>query len=401
MSTSLYRTRVSRLQADIASLRKKLGQERHIEAKKMSEVTKVQRSINKRTSSSILRSKENRINRLLSEVAKTQKRVADLESKIAGKTKELHSHETQLSKAETKENKGRRAEELRHERALTREVEKRRHIEAVRKRVSAEFPNYEDVVDTDQQVTYSVFISHASEDKEAFVAPLAQLLSRMGFRVWYDDFVLKVGDSLRQSIDKGIANSTYGLVVLSPRFLVKGWTQRELDGLTAREIAGRKKLILPIWHGVGHEDVLRFSPTLADKVALSTDEMELEEIAEALAEILPGHPIDEAKNDSGMEEPAREAESLYSIELRGPDHDKRAWVAGTGLDVWEMIQDYRAMGRERFLEETETPEEALDLALAYYVSHLEEVDRTITENQRTPEEWGELYPHVKPASHSA
>lgn len=399
MPTSMYRSRVSKLQADIASLRKKLGREQDNQAKITRELTKVQRSITKRTSSSILRSKENKINRLVGELAKTQKRIADLEKRIASKTRELHVYQDRLSKAEAKESKSQRTDELRHERALTREVEKRRHIEAVRERVSAEFPDYEDFVEEGDQGSYSVFISHASEDKEAFVAPLAQLLSQMGFRVWYDDFVLKVGDSLRQSIDKGIANSAYGLIVLSPHFFTKGWTQRELDGLTAREIAGRKKLILPIWHGVGYEDVLRYSPTLADKVALSTEKMDLEEIAEALAEILPGRLIEEDNLD--IEEPASEAELPNIIEFRGPEDDKRAWAVRAGLDVWEMIQDYRAMGRKRFLEESEIPEEALDLALAYYDTHPEEVDRIIAENQRQPEEWGGLYPHVKPASNSA
>lgn len=397
MSTSLYRTRVSKLQTDIAALRKKLGQEKDNEAKRTTELTRVQRSITKRSSSSSLRSKENKINRLLGEIAKSQKRVADLEKRIANKTRELHVYETRLSKAEAKEDKNRRGEELRHERALTREVEKRRHIEAVRERVLAEFPDYEDFVDEGEQGAYSVFISHASEDKEAFVAPLAQLLSQMGFRVWYDDFVLKVGDSLRQSIDKGIANSAYGLVVLSQPFFTKGWTQRELDGLTAREIAGQKKLILPVWHGVGYEDVLRYSPTLADKVALDTEKMDLPEIAEALAEILPASLV---KEEEGLdsEETASETGVPNSLGFRGPEHDKRAWVVGTGLDVWEMIQDYQAMGRERFLEESEIPEEALDLALAYYDAHPEEVDRAIAENHRLPEEWGKLYPHVKPAS---
>lgn len=110
----------------------------------------------------------------------------------------------------------------------------------------------------------------------------------MGFKVWYDDFVLKVGDSISRSIDKGIARSSYGLVVLSPHFFAKQWTERELAGLTTREIAGRKKLILPVWHNVTHEDVMEYSPTLADKKALDTRQMGLEEIAEAIAEVLPG-----------------------------------------------------------------------------------------------------------------
>jgi hypothetical protein len=73
-------------------------------------------------------------------------------------------------------------------------------------------------------------------------------------------------------------------VVLSPHFFAKQWTERKLAGLTTREVAGRKKIILPIWHNVTKEDVMEYSPTLADKKALDTRQMSLEEIAE----VLPG-----------------------------------------------------------------------------------------------------------------
>jgi hypothetical protein len=49
-----------------------------------------------------------------------------------------------------------------------------------------------------------LFISHASEDKEDFVRPLAETLQQLGVKVWYDEFTLKVGDSLRRKIDSGL-----------------------------------------------------------------------------------------------------------------------------------------------------------------------------------------------------
>jgi hypothetical protein len=116
---------------------------------------------------------------------------------------------------------------------------------------------------------YDVFISHASEDKDGFVRPLAEELRKRGYGVWYDEFSLTLGDSLRRSIDKGLGNSKYGIVVLSPNFLEKEWPQKELDGLAAREIEGRK-VILPIWHNILYEDIIKYSPTLADKLAVST-----------------------------------------------------------------------------------------------------------------------------------
>lgn len=282
---STYQNKAGKLTAEIALLRKKLGQEKDKEAKKNTELTRATRSLTKTKSSSTRRMNEDRANRLTGEIAKVQKNAADLEKKIAAKTKELHAATQRLTKEQDKQDKSRRADELRHQKALTREVRERRHLEAVRAALAHEFPDYEDA---SEDTKYDIFISHASQDKEAFVEPLAKLLSDMGFKVWYDDFVLRVGDSLRRSIDKGIANSEYGLVVLSPHFFAKGWTERELDGLTAREVAGRRKLILPVWHNVGHEDVLEYSSTLADKLALDTDRMNLQEIAEALAEVLPG-----------------------------------------------------------------------------------------------------------------
>lgn len=113
---------------------------------------------------------------------------------------------------------------------------------------------------------YDVFISHASEDKEVFVRPLAESLRSRGLRVWIDEMELTLGDSLRRSIDHGLANSRYGIVVLSPDFLRKEWPKKELDGLVARE-DGASKVILPIWHNVCREDIIKFSPPLADKVA--------------------------------------------------------------------------------------------------------------------------------------
>jgi hypothetical protein len=70
---------------------------------------------------------------------------------------------------------------------------------------------------------HDVFICHASEDKGDFVRPLADELQRQGLRVWYDEFTLKVGDSLRREIDRGLRDARYGVVVLSPAFFVKDW----------------------------------------------------------------------------------------------------------------------------------------------------------------------------------
>lgn len=116
---------------------------------------------------------------------------------------------------------------------------------------------------------WDVFISHASEDKDSFVRPLASELRENGLRVWYDEFSLRLGDSLNESINKGLSGSRFGIVILSRAFFEKRWTKNELDGLVAREMQ-EGKVILPLWHGVDHADVCTYSPMLADRVAVQT-----------------------------------------------------------------------------------------------------------------------------------
>lgn len=116
-----------------------------------------------------------------------------------------------------------------------------------------------------------VFISHATEDKEKVARPLAEALRKNGLDVWFDEFSLKIGDNLRESIDNGIKTSRYGIVILSKSFFEKPWTRKELDALFAREITGLK-VILPVWHELSFEDILDLAPTLANRVAIKTSD---------------------------------------------------------------------------------------------------------------------------------
>jgi hypothetical protein len=138
---------------------------------------------------------------------------------------------------------------------------------------------------------FDIFISHASEDKQAIVRPLALALRERGLEVWYDEFELKIGDSLRRKIDAGIARSRFGIVVLSKPFFAKGWTQYELDGLVTMAVNDRQ-VILPLWHEISKDEVLRQSPSLADKVALRTADHSTYEIAEEIAQVVrPGNSL--------------------------------------------------------------------------------------------------------------
>jgi formylglycine-generating enzyme required for sulfatase activity len=133
---------------------------------------------------------------------------------------------------------------------------------------------------------WDVFISHAWEDKEDIARPLAEVLRQKGLRVWYDEFTLTLGDSLRRSIDRGLAQSRYGVVILSPHFFAKEWPQKELDGLVAREAPG-EKVILPVWHNITAEQIREYSPTLADRIAVLSDRGLEHVVAELLRVIRP------------------------------------------------------------------------------------------------------------------
>jgi len=132
---------------------------------------------------------------------------------------------------------------------------------------------------------FDVFISHASEDKDEVVRPLAVALREGGLNVWYDEFELKIGDSLRRKIDKGLAKSRFGIVVLSQSFLKKGWTNYELDGLVTKAVSG-EQVILPVWHKISKQEVIEFSPSLADKLARNTATHTVAEIASEIIEVI-------------------------------------------------------------------------------------------------------------------
>ena len=84
--------------------------------------------------------------------------------------------------------------------------------------------------------------------------------------MWLDKFQIEIGDSLRQKIDQGLANSRFGVAILSQAFLTKHWTGSELDALWALDV------VLPVWHGIDKKTLMKYSPLLAGKVGISTTE---------------------------------------------------------------------------------------------------------------------------------
>ena len=140
-------------------------------------------------------------------------------------------------------------------------------------------------VDPAEDQRFDVFISHTSEDKDDVVRPLAMTIQSAGLSVWFDEFELRIGDSLRRKIDRGLAQSRFGVVILSRAFFGRGWPEYELDGLVTRAVSG-EQVLLPIWHNVTKKEVMTYSPSLADRVARSTATHTVEEIAAEIIDVI-------------------------------------------------------------------------------------------------------------------
>lgn len=280
MSISTISNNITRLLKEIADLRYKKSLEFKKENAAKEKVLSIQKTITKNTSLTTLNSKMSEISRKDKEASDSQSKQADFDKKLADKEGRLLKERQALAKAETVEQKKldvlekkRQREQLDFQRKLKQEIS----------RVEAPHHLIDTILDNEK---YDFFISHASEDKEEFVKPLAETLESMGIRVWYDEFSLKVGDSLTKSIDQGLINSKFGVIVLSKAFMKKQWTNYEFKSLVSREMHHGEKVILPIWHEISKNDVMSFSPHLADKVALNSSTQTIEEIASDLKDVL-------------------------------------------------------------------------------------------------------------------
>ena len=114
------------------------------------------------------------------------------------------------------------------------------------------------------------FISHDSRDKDAIARPIAVGLAGLMCPVWFDEFSLRVGDRLRESIERGLREARKCVLVITPNFIGnRGWTREEFNAIFTRELVESADVILPVWHDVTRDQVFEFSPVLADRFAVN------------------------------------------------------------------------------------------------------------------------------------
>ncbi len=116
------------------------------------------------------------------------------------------------------------------------------------------------------------FISHDSRDKDDVARPIAIGLTRLMCPIWFDEFSLKVGDRLRESIEKGIRECKKCVLILSPNFLSNpSWTKTEFNSIFTRELIEGTDFLLPVWYGVEKREIFDYSPTLIDRLGVKWD----------------------------------------------------------------------------------------------------------------------------------
>lgn len=280
MSVDMYQRTVNSLDKDIADLEKKKAaadKKAANEEKRANNVT-----ISKNASAATIRSKQREIERHKTASNKASAESADYAKKIADKRTKRNNAYQKLQKEQQKEQQTQQ-KVLKN---MKQEYEKR--IAELQSQALPTDINMGNNALSEQTIEeYDAFISHAWEDKDDFVDELVVEMRKAGITVWYDTTKISWGDSMRQRIDEGLSRSKFGVVVLSPNYIAEGkyWTKAELNGLFQLESINGK-MLLPIWYNLNKQDVINFSPIIADKRAMTTANMTAKEIAEELAALL-------------------------------------------------------------------------------------------------------------------
>jgi TIR domain len=129
-----------------------------------------------------------------------------------------------------------------------------------------------------------VFLCHAWDDRQGAAKELHDLLESLGVSVWFSEKDVGLGTPLLRAIDKGLAKSRFGIVLVTPALLCRlpaeGIADKELSALLARD------LLVPIVHDTTYEALREVSPLLGSRSGLSTAEEPMADVAAKLAELV-------------------------------------------------------------------------------------------------------------------
>ncbi|WP_313331257.1 toll/interleukin-1 receptor domain-containing protein [Sphingobium yanoikuyae] len=296
MSLSTDRSTVARIQKDINDLQRR-------QADEMKKVATATKNMNSAMSSANRASSPSSAKSYLGTAERESRNIDSAQGKAAGYSADIARKMSDLTRAQERVLKG---EEDERKKTSDLYEKQRRADEAARKRLSDDNRTLaKDLASLRAQLTaaistqasstqpfvvenaegrntpYDFFISHAWKDKEEFVNDLVSAAKEAGLDVWDDQSAIAWGDSIRQKIDDGLRRSFFGVVVLSPNFFERPWTQYELDGIVQRDLTGAGRL-LPIWHRLTQDDVATKAPSLAGRLALPTSTYSTAQIVDEL-----------------------------------------------------------------------------------------------------------------------
>lgn len=296
MSLSANRSTVSRLQKDINELQRKQAEEMKKVATATKNMNSAISSANKANSPSSAKNHLGTADRESKNIDSAQEKAARYSAEIAKKMSDLSKAQERVLKDEEDERKKtnslyekqRKVDEAARKRLADNNLSLSKDVASLRAQLTAAITKQASstqpfVVENAEgrETPYDFFISHAWKDKEDFVDNLVSTAKEAGLDVWDDQSAIAWGDSIRQKIDDGLRRSFFGVVVLSPNFFERPWTQYELDGIVQRDLSGAGRL-LPIWHRLTQDDVAAKAPSLAGRLALPTSTYSTAQIVEEL-----------------------------------------------------------------------------------------------------------------------
>lgn len=278
-----------RYRAEAHRLREEVAKASRIVATQRKKASDAESSARRSKSDLTIRSKR-------SEAERATKSANEAESKRAGLEKKLADVELKINKAQERYEKERSSQQARALQNIKRRSDQAASQFAGPRSVVVSGPVSAPIDQMKRGLgaasgaapAADVFLSHASEDKDDIARPLKEALEARGVSVWFDEIQIKVGQSIRREIEKGIAQCRFGIVIVSPHFFAKQWTQAELDALFSKKMESGEDLVLPVWHHISKDEVSRQSPLLSGIHALNSALMTTEEMADVLAEAV-GH----------------------------------------------------------------------------------------------------------------
>ena len=165
---------------------------------------------------------------------------------------------------------------------------------------------------TDEAEEKDVFISYSHADSKQVAKLLGQELTSMGLDVWLDDIQMSIGSSIRESIDDGLSQSEYGIVILSESYF-EGTSEWELNGLVEKQ-TNEEDVILPVWYEIDYDYVYQQSPSLADIIAEEIDEENVQSVATSIYRVVDGKSGE--SGEWGGDTPSEGSTGFVDVDIR-------------------------------------------------------------------------------------